>query len=179
MSASFDFGAPEHFTAGTVGQPGQRVFYLQAREGRQLITLKVEKEHVGALADYLAGLLVQLSSTPEKAAEAPPLEEPMEPAWDVGAIAVGYDEESGRVVIIANEVTAEEAESEEAESEEAESEEAAVARFRITPAQAMGFVERARELMKGGRPLCPMCSRPRDAAGHVCPRSNGHVVTQT
>ena len=168
MSASFDFAAPEHFTAGAVGQPGQRVFYLQAREGAQLITLKVEKEHVGALADYLAGLLVQLSSAPEKAAEAPPLVEPLEPAWDVGAIAVGYDEDSGRVVIVANEATA----------EDAEGEEAAVARLRITPAQATGFVERARELMKGGRPICPMCSRPREAAGHVCPRSNGHVATQ-
>jgi uncharacterized repeat protein (TIGR03847 family) len=168
MSASFDFAAPEHFTAGAVGEPGQRTFYLQAREGTQLITLKVEKEHVGALADYLAGLLVQLSATPGKAAEAADLVEPLEPAWDVGAIAVGYDEEAGRVVIVANEVTA----------EDAESEDAGVARFRITPAQATAFVERARELMKGGRPICPMCSRPKDATGHVCPRSNGHVVAQ-
>jgi len=168
MSASFDFAAPEHFAAGAVGEPGQRTFYLQAREGAQLITLKVEKEHVGALADYLAGLLVQLSATPDKAAEAAELVEPLEAVWDVGAIAVGYDEDAGRVVIVANEATA----------EDAESEEAGVARFRITPAQATAFVERARELMKGGRPICPMCSRPKDATGHVCPRSNGHVVAQ-
>jgi len=168
MSASFDFAAPEHFAAGAVGEPGQRTFYVQAREGAQLITLKVEKEHVGALADYLAGLLVQLSATPDKAAEAAELVEPLEAVWDVGAIAVGYDEDAGRVVIVANEATA----------EDAESEEAGVARFRITPAQATAFVERARELMKGGRPICPMCSRPKDATGHVCPRSNGHVVAQ-
>src|SRR5919201_5914556 len=111
MSASFDFEAPEHFTAGAVGQPGQRTFYLQAREGTQLITLKVEKEHVGALADYLAGLLVQLSATPIKPTEAAALVEPLEPVWDVGAIAVGYDEDAGRVVIVANEVTSEDSES--------------------------------------------------------------------
>ena len=95
MSASFDFAAPEHFAAGAVGEPGQRTFYLQAREGAQLITLKVEKEHVGALADYLAGLLVQLSATPDKAAEAAELVEPLEAVWDVGAIAIRWKRSSG------------------------------------------------------------------------------------
>jgi len=51
----------------------------------------------------------------------------------------------------------------------------AMARFRITRAQAAAFVERANELMKGGRPTCPVCSRPMDPEGHVCPRANGHV----
>ena len=31
--SSFDLPAPDVFTAGTVGPPGQRVFYLQARDG--------------------------------------------------------------------------------------------------------------------------------------------------
>ena len=60
MSASFDFEAPDHFTTGTVGPSGQRVFDLQAREARQIVTLKVEKEQVRALAEYLAGLLARL-----------------------------------------------------------------------------------------------------------------------
>jgi uncharacterized repeat protein (TIGR03847 family) len=50
-----------------------------------------------------------------------------------------------------------------------------MARFRITRAQAAAFVERAQELMKAGRPTCPVCSRPMDPEGHVCPRANGHV----
>ena len=53
-------------------------------------------------------------------------------------------------------------------------EEPATARFRITPPQAAAFVECARELMKAGRPICPMCGRPKDPDGHVCPRSNGY-----
>jgi len=40
MSTSFEFLSPDHFTAGAVGQPGQRIFYLQSREKGQLVTLK-------------------------------------------------------------------------------------------------------------------------------------------
>ena len=52
----------------------------------------------------------------------------------------------------------------------------AAARFHITPVQAATFVARARALVSAGRPICPMCSQPKDPAGHACPRSNGHVV---
>src|SRR5437667_292269 len=62
-SPSFDFEAPDHFTAGAVGQPGERIFYLQSGEARQVVTLKCEKEHIGALADYLSGLLTQLGGS--------------------------------------------------------------------------------------------------------------------
>ena len=57
---SFELDAPDHFTAGAIGPPGQRVFYLQSREGGRVITLKVEKEHVRALAEYLGGLLARV-----------------------------------------------------------------------------------------------------------------------
>ncbi|MGH7355951.1 MAG: DUF3090 family protein, partial [Candidatus Rokuibacteriota bacterium] len=62
MSESFELDAPDHFTAGAVGNPGERVFYLQGRQGRRLVTLKCEKGHVSALAEYLAGLLVKLGA---------------------------------------------------------------------------------------------------------------------
>ena len=183
MSESFDLQAPDHFTAGAVGAPGQRVFYLQAREEKVLVTLKAEKEQVNALGDYLAGLLERLT----EAGSAPPTDlallEPIEPAWAVGSLGVGYDQDSGRIVVVANErieTDEDEEEDGEEESEAAASpeggEEAATARFHVTRAQAAGFVERARELMKAGRPICPMCSQPKDPAGHACPRSNGHVV---
>jgi uncharacterized repeat protein (TIGR03847 family) len=101
----------------------------------------------------------------------------VQPVWDVGSIAVGYDEPRDRVVVEASELL-EEAE-EETRGEEAGEEsgpQPAMARFRITRAQAAAFVDRANELMKGGRPSCPICSRPMDPEGHVCPRSNGHVT---
>jgi len=183
MSQSFDLEAPDHFTAGTVGPPGQRVFYLQAREARVVVTLKTEKEQVNALGDYLAGLLNRLTEPAEPTPEDLELLEPVEAAWDVGSLGVGYEQDRGRIVIVANErvETDEEGEGEGEEGEEgsertASGEEPATARFHITRAQAAGFVTRARELMKAGRPICPMCSQPKDPSGHVCPRSNGHVV---
>ena len=165
-SPSFDFEAPDHFTAGAVGQPGERVFYLQSREAQRVVTLKCEKEHVSALADYLSGLLTQLGGAGTEALPEALFLEPAEPAWAVGAIGVGYDERRDRVVVVANEQ----------QQEEREAEEPATARFLISRIQAAAFVERARGLMKAGRPLCPFCSAPRDPAGHVCPRTNGHDI---
>jgi uncharacterized repeat protein (TIGR03847 family) len=188
MSDSFDFAAPDYFTTGAVGEPGQRVFYLQGREDGAVVTLKVEKEQIATLADYVAGLLVKLPDAGTVNAELPLLE-PLEPAWAVGSLGLGYDESIDRLVVVANETVEAEEDDDDGEEEatdvaseiaaridEAESAgEGATARFLITRAQAAAFVERARSLVRAGRPTCPMCSQPKDP-GHVCPRSNGHVV---
>jgi len=168
MNPSFDFETPDHFTTGAVGTSGQRVFYLQARQARQLVTLKVEKEQVRALAEYLAGLLTRLKARDVETPDDLALLEPVEAAWNVGSIGVGYDEGRDRIVIEAGELLEEESE-----------EEAASARFRITRAQAKGLVERARELMRASRPICPICTQPMDPAGHICPRKNGHAARKT
>lgn len=176
---SFEIDAPDHFTAGAIGPPGQRVFYLQSREAGRVLTLKVEKEHVRALAEYLGGLLARLKGPPDPARSGVELLEPLQPAWDVGTIAVGYDERRDRVLVEASELleeAGEEAREEGGEPGQESGPEPAMARFRITRGQAAAFVERAGDLMKGGRPSCPICSRPMDPEGHVCPRSNGHVV---
>jgi len=169
VSPSFELEAPDFFSAGAVGRPGQRVFYLQAAEGRTLVTLKVEKEQLEALAEYLASLLAKRpTAAPEP--EDPPgdlaLREPIAPAWAAGTIAVAQEEAPERIVIVA----------EEREDDEAEAD-AATARFRITRSQARAFVERARELVMAGRPSCRLCGRPIDPDGHVCPRANGHGHT--
>lgn len=180
MSQSFDLESPDHFTAGAVGPPGQRVFYLQARQGRTLLTLKAEKEQVAALGEYLAKLLEPGPAAQDPPAEAPELLEPVAPAWTVGSLGLGYDEASQRILLIASELT-EEDEEEGGEDEPtppsdraAKAETGASARILITRAQAAAFVARARALVAAGRPICPMCTRPMSPAGHVCPRSNGH-----
>ena len=182
MSDSFEMLEPDYFTTGAVGVPGQRVFYLQGRQARTVVTLKVEKEQIAALADYLAGMLAKLPEAGTVSGDLPLLE-PIEPAWAVGALGLGYDESADRLVVVANEVT--EREEDDGEEEESEAPEApesgdagdgATARFLITRAQASAFVDRARALVRAGRPICPMCSQPKDPAGHVCPRSNGHAV---
>jgi len=79
---------------------------------------------------------------------------------------------------VANELVEEdESEEEEAAATERATEgapEGATARFRITRAQAARFAERARALMKAGRPTCQVCGGPIDPGGHLCPRRNGH-----
>ena len=162
---SFELESPDHFTAGAEGEPGARVFYLQAREpGGSLVTLKSEKEQVRVLSEYLSRLLARLPSAREDAPPDLDLIPPVEPAWVVASIGLGYDEAADRIVIEASEFV------------EEEGDEPATARFRITRAQATGFVHRAEELMKGGRPLCPFCTQPMDPNGHICPRSNGHLA---
>ena len=164
MSGSFELKAPEHFTCGTVGAPGERVFYIQARQGRRLVTLKSEKEQVRALGEYLAELLDKLpAGTGVKLTEAALLE-PIEPAWPIASIGLGYEDATRRIVIVATAMV------------EEEGDEAPTAKFSVTREQAAAFVSRAQTLMKGGRAICPLCSQPKDPDGHVCPRSNGHVV---
>ena len=170
MSESFELERPDFFTAGAIGKPGERVFYLQAREKGRLVTLKCEKEQVRALAEYLSGLITKLGAPKGKVSTDMDLLPFAEPAWIVASLGVGYDEEHERVIVDAHELFEEE------EEGQRESEEPASARVRITREQAQAFVERAKELMKGSRPNCPVCSGPMDPAGHICPRSNGHIV---
>lgn len=165
MSPSFQLENPDHFTAGAVGPPGQRVFYLQGRQGHTLVTLKSEKEQVRALANYLTGLLGRVPGAGEAPPGAAGLLEPVDPAWTVASIAVGHDEARDRIVIVANEL-----------QEDEQGGEPATAHFAVTRAQAAAFVARAETLMQAGRPICAFCSHPIDPGGHVCPRGNGHVV---
>jgi uncharacterized repeat protein (TIGR03847 family) len=165
VSESFDFETPDHFTAGAVGPSGQRVFYLQARQARHVVTLKCEKEQVRALGDYLATLLGRHPAPSGEAPSDSALLEPLDPVWSVSALGAGYDQDAGRVVLEARELTEEETD-----------DDAAIARFHITRGQAAAFVERVRDLMQAGRPICPACHQPKDPDGHVCPRGNGHVV---
>jgi uncharacterized repeat protein (TIGR03847 family) len=167
------------------------VFYLQSRQAGRVVTLKAEKEQVRALGDYLADLLAKLPEAGETAPRDLELIEPIEEAWAIGSIGLGWDDERQRVIIIVHEAVAGEEIEEEPGEETIVEEPAAVdepaaetppvdegasARFSLTRAQAAAFVTRAESLVKAGRPICPMCSQPKDPAGHVCPRSNGHVA---
>ena len=193
MSDSFDFSSPDLFTAGTIGPPGQRVFYLQAREGDTLVTLKCEKEQVRVLGEYLGRLLERLPAPASAPGADLALVEPLTPSWIVGSIGVGYDEGTDRVVLVIEEVREqEEADAEESDREteaevhseaepEPEEEEAAASegdrasgRVRLSRPQVAAFVERARGLVEGGRPTCRLCGRPMNPGVHRCARTNGH-----
>ena len=81
---------PAAFTAGAIGPPGQRVFYLQVREGEVTATLLCEKQQVAALAEYFDGLLDDLGPVPYAVASGDlTLEPPVEQVWRVGSIGAG------------------------------------------------------------------------------------------
>lgn len=168
MTSSFEL-RPERFVPGAVGEPGRRVFYLQAVEGSQVVSLKLEKQQVAALAEYLAGILADLSPVePQPLADAD-LVEPVVAEWSVGSLAVAYDEASDRLLIVAEELVVID------EETELPDHPPATARFHVTRDQVDGFIRLAVHLVQGGRPLCPLCGLPIDPDGHVCPRSNGHA----
>ena len=100
MSSSFDLSPVDRITVGTVGPTGKRTFYLQARQGSQLVTLKMEKQQVGALARLLGELLSDLPSVgtlPDHL----DLEEPVLAEWAIGAIRVEYDSGADQIVLVA------------------------------------------------------------------------------
>jgi uncharacterized repeat protein (TIGR03847 family) len=173
MTDSIELPAPDHFTAGTVGPPGQRVFFLQAHDDGMLVSLKCEKQQVGALADYMAGMLADLPE-PEsaKVAEAELLD-PVDPLWTVGSLAVAWDNDADRFLLVVEELVAADDENETPSEDDVESERSSV-RLRLTREQVASFILTARGLLAAGRPPCPICGFPIDPGGHACPRSNGH-----
>lgn len=170
MSSSFEMSGVDRFTAGTVGEPGSRIFYLQAVAASQVVTLRLEKAQVAAMSQHLAEMLVDLP-TPAPADIPDDLElvEPVVAEWVVGQIGVVFDTESDRLLVQAEEV----GELDE-EGELLEDPDRGTARFALTRGQVAGFVLRAAGLVASGRLPCPLCGRPLDPEGHVCIKTNGH-----
>lgn len=176
---------PDRFVAGTVGEPGARTFFLQARAGNRLTSVACEKEQVMALAERLDVMLDEVARRfdREPAAPAPlddtdPLEQPIEEEFRAGTMTLAWEADAEKVVIevFAVVVAGEEAELEEADPVAAalESDDAEVFVVRITEEQARAFARRAVALVSSGRPSCPFCGRPIDPEGHICPRANGY-----
>jgi uncharacterized repeat protein (TIGR03847 family) len=175
VTASFDMSMPVHFTVGTVGLPGQRTFFVQAADESALVTLKVEKTQVAALAQYIAELLADLPPVTDDALPHDvELREPAVAEWVVGTIGVAFDEARDRMVVTFQELAPQDLEAEE-EGDDPTDEDRSLATFTITREQAMAFVRRAAELVASGRPPCTLCGRPLDPEGHVCIKTNGHL----
>jgi len=174
----YAFEPPERFVAGTVGPPGERTFFLQARGGGRLVSVVLEKVQVALLAEKLEELLgeaqrrfgvttVSLDSPPS---DNDPLDTPLDEEFRVGTLGLAFDVDTTTVVIEA--IAAGEGDDEEA-SEEVTADRDRL-RVRLTPAATRAFIERARRLVASGRPPCPLCGQPLDPRGHLCPRHNGY-----
>ncbi|WP_433461462.1 DUF3090 domain-containing protein [Spirillospora sp. CA-128828] len=176
------YDLPERFVAGAVGRPGDRAFFLQARSGRRVTSVGLEKFQVTLLAERLEELLDEVlrraggesavpAVAPSDLEDDGPLDQPVEEEFKVGTMALAWDPDDEQVVIEAQEVTESEEETEVGEDDPA----IAVLRVRISPAQARAFAERALKVVAAGRPPCPLCGLPLDSEGHVCPRQNGYL----
>lgn len=166
MSASFELPSADRFTVGAIGPPGQRTFYLQTRLGDQLVSLKLEKQQVGALAQLLTELLEDLPAVGALPSDLE-LEEPVLAEWAVGTIQLAYDSSSDRVVFLVEEV--------ETLDEAGDPLPAGgIARLAVTREQAAAVARLGEELVASGRPRCPLCGFPINPEGHSCPRTNGH-----
>lgn len=174
MSRSFELPEAEWATVGAVGPPGQRTFYMQARQGEQLLTLKLEKQQVAALAQFLGEILADLPAPDHPAGAGPDaLVEPALAEWPVGSMQLAYDSSSDRIVVLAEEIGDEEDDIESVISDDPLSGRGA-ARIGLTRDSAALIIRTGSELIGAGRPTCPLCGRPMDPEGHTCPRTNGH-----
>jgi uncharacterized repeat protein (TIGR03847 family) len=180
----YSYDPPERFVAGTVGQPGERSFYLQASGDGRTTSVVLEKGQVSQLAERLDELLDEVLRRTEGTAGGPavapaaladdgPLDLPLTEDFRVGAIALAWDHDGERVIIEAQEDSDEPVEP---LTEDVPEDGPAVLRVRITAGQARAFSRRALQVVSQGRPPCPLCGLPLDPTGHICPRQNGHRI---
>lgn len=165
---SFLFDSVDRFVAGTVGQPGERAFFVQAKSGSRLVTVALEKAQVAALTQRLEmvvndlrknGIPRQISSETRDDA---PLDTPIEAEFEVGAISMAWDETQSLMIVELFEITSEEEEPENC------------LRVSLNLSECDAFVKRSKALISAGRLPCPFCGIPIDPQGHLCPRANGY-----
>ena len=175
-----EYDPPERFVVGTVGPPGQRTFFLQARAGTRLTSVSIEKLQVSVLADKVNDLLDQIGAPDGDAlvlVAGPPdtaaLDTPIEDEFRVNTLALMWDSERERVVIECHDRDPE-AGADEAGGTEAPTTAPESLRVFLTGPQARAFARRAQEFVGAGRPPCPFCGGPLETDGHICPRANGY-----
>ena len=162
----YDLNPVTHITAGVIGKPGKRTFYLQARQARTIVTLVAEKEQMSALSAGIDQLLERLGGSGhavQVTAAQMELAEPIEPLFRIGQLGLGYDAEQNMLVLVAYELPQEE-----------EAPIVNVVRFWATQDQMRALARHAAGLVAAGRPICVLCGRPIDPEGHFCPKRNGH-----
>jgi len=175
------FRKPDRFVTGTVGEPGDRTFYLQASEDVRTVSVAIEKQQVAVLAERLGSLLEEVASrfgadipedAPDELVDVDPLEVPLEEEFRVGTMGLGWDAESSAVVIELLAIT--EGEVDETVVLDDTDEGPDAVRVFLSPVAARAFAERADRVINAGRKPCPLCAEPLDPAGHICPRQNGY-----
>jgi uncharacterized repeat protein (TIGR03847 family) len=173
-----DLNPVDQIIADAVGEPGKRTFFLQGRAGREVVSLVLEKQEVSNLAVSVLQLLEELEGKYPDLPQVPRTkkvlfpDQPFEPAFRIGQLMIGYDESEDTVWLIAKALIVDE----QGAVVDPDNNEVPSVRFVATRAQMRALSEHALEVVAKGRPLCPLCGRPIDRAGHFCPRTDGHAM---
>jgi uncharacterized repeat protein (TIGR03847 family) len=161
----------DSFIVGTIGQPGEREFYLQAKYHGGVHSFAIDKGQVSALSDRIAMLIGELKAADYRFENviAVPLEVPLIPEFQIGVIGIVWLGESEQVALDIQEIT-------EGDNDLVPEDEDGPSRFRLlmSPDIANAFVNQARKIVSAGRAPCPFCGLPINRDGHLCPRANGY-----
>ena len=173
------FRSPDRFLAGTIGQPGEREFFLQVADGRRIFSVACEKQQVAVLADRLGSLITEVAkrfdvSAPDSAAgdDDLTLTTPVDAEFRVGTMGLAWDGEGSQVIVELLALSEEEV-GEDIVLEDREDGPDALRVF-LSLAEARDFARRAELVVSAGRPPCPLCANPLNPEGHICPRLNGY-----
>lgn len=160
---------PDRFVAGTVGPPGERAFFIQARSAHRLTSVALEKAQVQAIAARLEVMVSEIKKSDplitvaKSIVDDAPLDSPIDAEFQVGAISLAWNEETQRICLELYELQEDEAESD-----------GEMLEVNITISLALSFVTRSKAVVNAGRLPCPLCAIPIDPRGHLCPRANGY-----
>ena len=168
-----EFDWPERVVVGTVGRPGSRAFFLQVRDGRRTAAIGLEKQQSAVLADRIEAILNALMSddgnrfsvpaaAPAELVDDEPLDQPVQPEFRAGLMRLGWDPSTAQVVVEVFPFV------ETDDEPELEPDDSELLLLRMPVGTARAFVERTRQVVRAGRPACPLCGEPVDDAGHVC-----------
>lgn len=183
----YDLKKVNHLTAGAVGQPGERVFYLQAQKHSDLVSVIAEKEQIRALCVHIDNIIDELDrrgiARPAESEEPSPAElnlrGPLNSLFRIGQLSMAYDPANDLLVLEIGEFVSDEPD-EEADplfqrEEQPEAQQPRIVRVSATRAQMRGMSRHVMDIIvTGGRPICPQCLQPMDAEGHLCVKKNGH-----
>jgi len=179
MSQIFLFDPVERFVVGTVGAPGERTFFIQARTGSRLVSVALEKTQVAAIADRVLQILREIrQSEPllnfqRVALDDGPLETPIDEEFRVGVIGLAYLADRQLIEIDMQAIAESEIEEDELLEIDTSSDQD-ILRVFISLGYAESFAKRANSVIAAGRAPCPFCGGPIDLKGHLCPRANGY-----
>ncbi|MGA1754946.1 MAG: DUF3090 family protein [Ilumatobacteraceae bacterium] len=171
------FDSVDVFTTGTVGRPGQRTFFLQARDDDRVVSVRCEKQQAAAIAQYLRRALAHLPIVEGTVVRRPmSLVEPVDEEFVLGSVGLEFDKNSDRFTLRLRDVESSMADELDDESDDYEDTDddydGDSIRVTMSRAQALAFCDQTDRVVAAGRPDCEFCGRPVDSDGHFCVRMN-------